>query len=71
MMLPEIYVVGFEDLLRTSTDNDFNDIVFYATAGTKDAISSVQLVNLPKSNDTDGDGVLDTYDQFPTDPSRA
>ena len=70
-VLRDIYVVGFEDQLRTSTDNDFNDVVFYATAGTKGAISDVQVANLPKADDTDGDGVLDIYDQFKTDPARA
>ena len=67
----DVYVMGFEDQLRTSTDNDFNDVVLYATAGTKDAISDVKVANLPKPEDTDGDGVLNISDEFPTDPTRA
>lgn len=67
----DLYVLGFEDQLRTSTDNDFNDVVLYAKASVKDAISDVKVSNLPKPLDTDGDGVLDNADQFPTDPSKA
>ncbi|MDB5012998.1 MAG: hypothetical protein JWQ25_1200 [Daejeonella sp.] len=67
----DVYIVGFEDQLRTSTDNDFNDVVVYASASTKDAISDFNVPNLPTPSDIDGDGVLDISDQFPSDPSRA
>jgi LruC domain-containing protein len=67
----DVYVMGFEDQLRSSTDNDFNDVVLYATATTKDAISSFQVANLPKADDTDGDGVLNIADKFPSDPNKA
>ncbi|MDB5013889.1 MAG: hypothetical protein JWQ25_2091, partial [Daejeonella sp.] len=67
----DLYVMGFEDQLRSSTDNDFNDVVLYAASSVEDAISDVKVANLPKTEDTDGDGVLNISDQFPSDPSRA
>jgi len=67
-----LYMIGFDDQNReTGSDNDFNDVVFYATSNPTAAISNenVQPVDQPK--DADGDGVTDTFDQFPNDPARA
>lgn len=67
----KLYLVGFEDLARPGGDQDFNDVVFYATANPITAISNdgVQPIDQPK--DSDGDGVTDIFDKYPTDPTRA
>jgi len=68
-----LFCIGFEDLFRqnSSCDNDFNDVIIYGSSNPISAISTngVQTVDTPK--DTDGDGVPDNLDAFPTDPARA
>lgn len=68
-----VFVAGFEDILRTSADcdHDFNDVVFYVTTATGDGISKVGVQPIDKPYDTDGDGVTDVFDEYPTDPTRA
>lgn len=67
------YLIGFEDLDRSSNscDHDFNDVVIYASANPVDAISTNGVATPTKPKDTDGDGIDDSIDQFPTDPARA
>lgn len=67
----KLYLVGFEDLARPDGDQDFNDVVFYATSNPITGISNagVQPIDIPV--DTDGDGVSDLFDQYDTDPTRA
>lgn len=76
----KLYLFGFEDVNRESSatnpnnyssDNDFNDIVFYASANPISAVSNAGVAQIDKNGDTDGDGVLDVYDAFPNDPARA
>jgi len=68
----ELFLIGFEDLLRTQdSDNDFNDVVFYITSNPVEAISRENVNPIDKPEDTDGDGVNDTYDEFPEDPKYA
>ncbi len=67
----KLYLTGFEDLVRPGGDNDFNDIVFYTTANPITAISNVGVEPIDKPTDTDGDGVTDVFDQYPTDATRA
>ncbi len=69
----KLLLVGFEDLNRQtgSSDNDFNDVVFYATANPITALSTSGVPVVDKGKDTDGDGVIDALDKFPTDPARA
>jgi LruC domain-containing protein len=68
------FLLSFEDIKRegSSSDNDFNDAIFYVTA---DPISSVQTTDIPLPNytspDGDGDGISDTFDDYPADPSAA
>ncbi len=65
-------LLAYEDVSReASSDNDFNDAIFYATSNPVQAIDTdnVPIVDSPK--DTDGDGVGDTRDEYPTDPTRA
>ncbi|TFF33987.1 LruC domain-containing protein [Mucilaginibacter psychrotolerans] len=68
-----LYLIGIDDQNRQTggSDNDFNDALFYATSNPVTAISNtnVEVVDSPK--DSDGDGVTDVFDQFPTDPTRA
>jgi LruC domain-containing protein len=75
-----VYLVGMEDCNRQSSntnpsgftsDNDFNDVVFYLTTTTSSAVSNTGVNTIDKGGDTDGDGVQDTQDAFPTDPTRA
>ncbi|NPD48186.1 MULTISPECIES: LruC domain-containing protein [unclassified Lentimicrobium] len=68
----ELFVIGFEDLIRPGGDNDFNDAVFYATAN---PIENVEMENVqpayPDPIDTDGDGIYDGFDDYPEDPDLA
>lgn len=67
-----LFLIGFEDLNRqTGSDNDFNDVVFYASSNPISAISSDGVATIDKGGDADGDGVADTEDAFPNDPARA
>lgn len=68
-----LYLVGFEDLDRTSPscDNDFNDVVFYCTSNPVTAISTTGIQPIDVPTDSDGDGVSDVFDQFPNDPTKA
>lgn len=67
------YLIGFEDLNRQnpSCDNDFNDVVVYATSDPITAISQNNVQKVAVPNDADGDGVPDAQDSFPHDPTRA
>jgi LruC domain-containing protein len=68
----KIFVMGFEDLNRqTESDNDFNDLVVYATSNPVTAISTGGVPAIDKGGDSDGDGVQDKLDAFPNDRSRA
>lgn len=67
----KLYLVGFEDLARPDGDQDFNDVVFYATANPITAISNVGVQPIDTPTDTDGDGVSDVFDQYPNDATRA
>ncbi len=67
------FLLSFEDLRRDgSCDNDFNDAIFYVTA---DPIVAVETQNIPLPNytatDTDNDGISNSFDDYPTDPTKA
>jgi LruC domain-containing protein len=67
------FLLSFEDQRRDgSTDNDFNDAVFYVTAN---PIQNIQTSNIPLPNytqtDTDNDGISNNFDDYPTDPAKA
>ena len=69
----DLVLIGFEDLKRDAgSDDDFNDAVFYVTAN---PITAIQTGTLPPvtngGNDSDGDGVPDTQDEYPSDPDKA
>jgi LruC domain-containing protein len=67
------YMIGFEDINRESTscDQDFNDVMVYASSNPITAISTVNVQKADIPADLDGDGVLNVNDAFPTDPTRA
>jgi len=74
------YLVGMEDCNRQdantnpsniTSDNDFNDVVFYITSTTSGSVSNTGVNTVDKAGDIDGDGVLDALDAFPTDPTKA
>lgn len=69
----QLTLVSFEDLNRQTggSDNDFNDLVFYATSNPVTAISNTNVPPIAKPSDSDGDGVPDSQDAFPNDPTRA
>lgn len=70
----DMFLMGFEDLHREnqSSDEDFNDALFLIKAN---PIENVETGGFPvpdyTGTDTDGDGVPDTLDDYPTDPQRA
>ncbi len=69
----DTYIIGFEDIRRdyASCDQDFNDLLIYATSNPVTAIDTDGVNEAEKPTDTDGDGVMDIFDAFPTDPERA
>jgi LruC domain-containing protein len=67
------YMIGFEDINRESKscDQDFNDVMIYASSNPITAISTVGVQKADIPADLDGDGVTNANDAFPTDPTRA
>jgi LruC domain-containing protein len=66
------YLIGFEDINRESnSDNDFNDVIIYATSNPVKAIDGSNVLPSTPSQDGDGDGVNDAYDEYPNDADRA
>ncbi len=69
----DTYLIGFEDLNReySGCDHDFNDVILYATSNPVEAISQDGVQQADTPNDSDGDGVTDTFDAYPKDAARA
>ncbi|MFN3851993.1 MAG: LruC domain-containing protein [Spirosomataceae bacterium] len=68
-------LLSIEDVSRENKpigcDNDFNDAVFFVTSNPIRAIENPEIPKMDTFKDSDGDGVGDTRDEFPRDPSRA
>lgn len=68
-------LLAVEDVSRENKpigcDNDFNDAVFFVTSNPVAAIENPSIPKMDTFKDTDGDGVGDTRDEFPTDAKRA
>ncbi len=65
-------VLGFEDIKRDAGgDQDFNDCMFSVTSNPIKAIATEGLALIDVPIDTDGDGVKDTFDAYPNDPTKA
>lgn len=68
----KLFLMGFEDINREGgSDQDFNDLVVYATSNPVTGISNSGVPAIDKGGDSDGDGVLDELDAFPNDPTKA
>ena len=68
----KVTLVGFEDLDREDgSDDDFNDLVFYASSNPVTGISTDGVPAVDTGGDSDGDGVIDELDEFPNDASKA
>lgn len=69
----DFFMIGFEDIKRDQSDcdQDFNDLLIYATSNPITAIDKGGVKEAEIPVDTDKDGVIDELDQFPTDPERA
>ena len=68
----DIFVIGFEDMLRDGgSDEDFNDLLVFASSNPIKAISVDGVKETESPVDTDGDGVTDLMDAFPKDAERA
>jgi len=68
----ELFLLGFEDLNRMeSSDEDFNDAVFYISSNPVTAISQENVKPIDRAIDEDNDGVSDIYDEFPSDINLA
>ena len=66
-------IITWEDMRRDErSDNDFNDLIYYATVTPVTAVDPDLYDNLKTTRrDADGDGVEDDLDEFPDDPKRA
>jgi LruC domain-containing protein len=65
-------LLGFEDLNRESgSDEDFNDAVFYITANPVKAVDISRVPPMDTPSDKDKDGISDTFDDYPEDPTLA
>ena len=69
----QVDLLSFDDQDRQTggSDNDFNDVVFYASSNPVTAISQTGIPPVDPGKDSDGDGVPDQTDAFPNDPTRA
>lgn len=69
----KLFLIGFEDQYRENgaSDNDFNDLVYYVTSNPVTAINTQGVNPIDQPGDSDGDGVSDVYDRFPTNPALA
>jgi LruC domain-containing protein len=66
-----VLVTGFEDIQRSDgrSDNDFNDLVFYALVNPVESVGNLDsFTEIKRAVDTDKDGVIDSEDYFPNDP---
>jgi LruC domain-containing protein len=65
-------ILGFEDIKRTTGgDHDFNDCLFSVTSNPVKAIDTEELAKIDVPTDTDGDGVSDSFDEFPKEGDKA
>lgn len=68
----QLLLNGFEDQTRSvSSDNDFNDLVFYVTANPWEGVDVSDIPPVTPEEDDDEDGVSNEADDYPNDPARA
>lgn len=65
-------ILGFEDIRRdiSGCDQDFNDVVFYASVSPFSSVGG-DIVTGDPCTDTDSDGICDSTENYPNDPLRA
>ncbi len=61
----EIQIFSFEDISYPNGDFDFNDCVFYATGDLYPSCAPPATLPNPGIADTDGDGIIDQFDDEP------
>ncbi len=66
-----LYILAFEDINRARADNDFNDVVFTVNTSRADQMAGIGVPEVSDAIDSDGDGVLDSLDAFPTESTRS
>jgi LruC domain-containing protein len=68
----KLLLIGFEDMNREGhSDEDFNDGVFYSTVTPYTAVRTDDIKAIDTTDDTDGDGVGDSLDEYPNDKEKA
>jgi len=68
----KLLLIGFEDLQREqSSDEDFNDAVFYSTVTPYTAVKTENYKPIDTPKDADEDGVTDSRDEYPNDKNKA
>ncbi len=68
----ERMLIAFEDLGRDHrSDDDFNDVIFFATTTPSTAIDRTQYFPLTSAPDEDGDGIDDFIDAYPDNANQA
>ncbi len=73
------FLLGFEDSLRSTTEDgdyndDFNDLMLTVDVSPVSAVNSSGLPEVKDEtqvDDDDGDGVIDAFDEYPSDPARS
>ena len=72
--LRSLLLIGFEDQIRNtpvSSDEDFNDVLFYVTSNPVNGVDLTNVSSIDTPADNDKDGVSNMFDEFPNDPLRA
>ncbi|QHT70646.1 LruC domain-containing protein [Rhodocytophaga rosea] len=66
-------ILAFEDIKRSdaSSDEDFNDVLFYITTDPVKCIDDTNIPSCEPVKDCDKDGVPDEQDKYSCDPVRA
>lgn len=66
------FVMGMEDIINTSSDYDFNDVIFAVSSNpVRGGLDTTGICKVNVNEDCDGDGVYDAFDDYRCDPARA
>ncbi|MEP7263118.1 MAG: LruC domain-containing protein [Bacteroidota bacterium] len=66
-------IIGFEETLRSAAkcDQDFNDAIVLVTTSPAMSVNTSNYAKITNTTDSDGDGVIDALDEFPTNAAMA
>jgi len=68
----QLFLLGIEDINReASSDEDFNDAVFYTTVNPITAVDLGDYKPIDRPGDKDEDGITDVFDEYPDDDTRS